>query len=497
MFNLGALDVVIALVVVLVVLSLVVQSVQQLVKKVLKLKSNTIQRSLEDLLGRVVTPIAAAAPAAPAAQQPGNPPAAVAPAAGLQGLLRRLFTRARPAETLATRVIAELGSLGRRSLFNKPMLDSIAKEDVQKVLTKIGAGAFYPDFQAKFQQLQAALDALTQVFETVRGAVLAGSASAKLAALEQALAPLRDDLAALRDGQGIKATAVLGDLLAVRRLRMADAFALLGEVQDRLQTELAAARAAGTDTAALQAAADALRDAADKLKQLGERIEEAVAPLAAKLEQVDLWYDTVMQGFNERYTRNMKTVAVAIAVLTVIGLNANFFALYQGIANDPKLRGAALAYGEKLEADRQKPQPTAATTPPAPAVPAAPATAGSPSVADVEQAGKEVATQAQVYEAFGFRRLHRDDVLRYWCRESPWGHRVPGADGTWHWGAWGPWLGNGLNTLLGWLITILLLSAGAPFWEDVLETLFGLKSMVRQKTATKNVETGEGGQPKP
>jgi hypothetical protein len=43
----------------------------------------------------------------------------------------------------------------------------------------------------------------------------------------------------------------------------------------------------------------------------------------------------------------------------------------------------------------------------------------------------------------------------------------------------------------------VLVSAGAPFWEDVLESLFGLKSLVRQKTGTKNVEETQGGQAKP
>jgi hypothetical protein len=43
----------------------------------------------------------------------------------------------------------------------------------------------------------------------------------------------------------------------------------------------------------------------------------------------------------------------------------------------------------------------------------------------------------------------------------------------------------------------LLLSVGAPFWQDVLESLFGVKNLLRKKSDTRNVEQLSGqGQPK-
>jgi hypothetical protein len=51
--------------------------------------------------------------------------------------------------------------------------------------------------------------------------------------------------------------------------------------------------------------------------------------------------------------------------------------------------------------------------------------------------------------------------------------------------------------LVGWILMTLLLSVGAPFWEDTLESLFGLKNILRMSSETKNVETKSGtGQPK-
>ena len=261
MLNLGALDVIISLVVVLLVLSLVVQSIQQLVKKVLKLKSRTIESSLGDLLGKVVTPIggAAAASAATAAPAPAPP----------RGAFRRLFGKARAEEGLVVEVIDELKSLGRRTLFNQPILDSIAKDDVVKVLTKIGASRLYPAYRQRFQEVEAAIAEVVQALDAAKSVALTGSTSAKLASVEGALAPLAYDLASLSDGQQVKATAVVGDLIGVRRVQMQSILATLGEVQDQVKQDIAAAQAAGQPTDGLTTVATALRAAADGLKRLG------------------------------------------------------------------------------------------------------------------------------------------------------------------------------------------------------------------------------------
>lgn len=52
-------------------------------------------------------------------------------------------------------------------------------------------------------------------------------------------------------------------------------------------------------------------------------------------------------------------------------------------------------------------------------------------------------------------------------------------------------------TVFGWAIMVMLLSVGAPFWQDTLESLFGIKNLLRQKSGTQNIETQSGaGQPK-
>src|SRR4051812_31978171 len=129
MFNLGALDVVISLVVVLIILSLVVQSIQQLVKKVWKLKSRVLLRSLEDLFGKLVKADVGAAGNGGAGNLPSPEaaPASTARSDSLWARLTRAFGRVHSADAMVTELVEELKLLGRRSLFNRPMLDSIAK----------------------------------------------------------------------------------------------------------------------------------------------------------------------------------------------------------------------------------------------------------------------------------------------------------------------------------------------------------------------------------
>jgi hypothetical protein len=329
-------------------------------------------------------------------------------------------------------------------------------------------------------------------------------------------------------------------------------------VQAGVAQQIAATRLAGQPTAALEAAAIGLQAVAGNLVALGRAAEAALAPLQAKLAEVETWYDTVMQGFSERYSRHMKTAALLISFVTVLLLNANFFTLYRTIATDAGLMNRLVSEGQVLV----PPTPTAPTTPTTPTTPVSPAvppatrgaaardggapatpatattaptattattvptattaasaalpapgsaipagvspaadaspagaasTAGTPpgtTVQQVRQEAEEVAAFAATFNSLGFSPLSWSDVASYW-HQAPWGAQpvppVPAAI----------WWRQGASTALGWLITTLLLSAGAPFWEDLLESLFGIKTLLQQKTATRNVEEDEGGQPKP
>ena len=345
MFDLGVLDVIISIVVVLLVLSLIVQSIQSLLKKLLKLKSSIVFDSMEDLFKYIDT----------------------------ENLVNTT------PKQLVAEVTAQFKQLGRVSFIRKnPMLDSISKADLQKILTKLHG---------------------------------------------------------------------------------------------------------------------------DKLKA-----------------EVENWFDTVMQGFEERYTRHMKTVALLVSFAVVILLNANFFNIYRNIADSDIRRAEILQRGEALldrlkaqEAggDQKKPAATPTATPTAtpPAKPKATPSPGgasastSPTTTASDQAAKandeikeeirknakETQQYVNDYKGLGFTPLRWQQISDFF-----------GSTGDWAGKSFTEKSMHGLRVLVGWTIMALLLSVGAPVWQDTLESLFGLKGLIRKKSQTQNVEESPGeGQTKP
>ena len=85
--------------------------------------------------------------------------------------------------------------------------------------------------------------------------------------------------------------------------------------------------------------------------------------------KVDAWFDTVMQSFEERYTRHMKSIAVAISVVVVVYLNANFFRIYRDISTSDVKRAMIAEQAPRImaSADRQlKNQDSAPSPTPSP-----------------------------------------------------------------------------------------------------------------------------------
>lgn len=194
------------------------------------------------------------------------------------------------------------------------------------------------------------------------------------------------------------------------------------------------------------------------------------------LGKVDTWFATVMQSFEERYTRHMKTVAVILSFAVVIFLNANFFEVYRKISGNGPVRAAIVKKGEELD-KRLKERP---------ANPPAGDQTDLQLKAEVEQLKKETAAYVANYQEFGFEPFTRQQLKDYFSAEGPW-HRDANPPNRFLYA---------LKSLIGWTIMALLLSVGAPFWQDALESLFGIKNLLRKRSDTKNVED-KGGQPKP
>jgi len=488
MININTLDTIIAMVIVLLILSLVVQSVQQALKKLLKIKSRQIEDSLVDLFEHVL------------GENVGEKKGA---SRGLFGRLvqnsplLRIFGGKHPAEydenvkNLYDEVKKGFERAGRVSQRGKLMLDSIAKSDLLKVLSSVSPTVINPKFTERWDSAKGEYDALVAAVGAFKPSEFSERLSEedkeKLARMQGALRQLINDISAyLRgeivpgagdvsdesaeegggaeggnagQGQAVSHATLLKDVIKLNALRLDDVSGLISEAQKAVEEQLARAEQDPNGAAA----AAALRGGADTLRALARSVatfDRAVDQLLANLTRAETWFDTVMQGFEERYARSMKTWGVVISLVVVILLNASFFDVYKNIATNDTLRGNLVQMKDEVT---KRIQESAARGEPA-----------TPTTVQkwVDDASKNVSESAAAYTSLGFTPLWQ-------C----WGQCYPDYRSRFH-------------GFVGWVIMALLLSVGAPFWQDALESLFGLKNVLRKRSDTKNVED-KGGQTKP
>ena len=509
--DLGILNTIIALVVVLLVLSLLVQAIQTLIKKLLKLKSRQIEDSLKDLYEQVVdVPQAEATP-------PSQP---LAVTSKVKALVTRnsVASATAPAELFKNKVLEQFKNIGRKTLLGNPVLDSLSKEDLFKVMGKLESEDFFPDYVQKFQVLCDQIEQLrvALVDNIANDPALRGTASTKIAEVRAILAPIFNNVTSILDGKTVKPRVLFADLLRIGKLDIHGLLSLFDEAQQAItkQKEIAATANNQIEVAALQKISDELAQVTRLLGDLSQNFVNAVAPLRNKIDQVELWFDTVTQSFDERYTRHMRTASILISVVVVIFLNANFFQVYRSLSRNEIQRNLVADAGATLLSDVKQTQ----AAKPNPAATPNPNASPSPTPkteAELQKDFQAIDKLSGAYEGFGFKPLTGEEVnaflwsLGVWTK--PWGtwggfrlDKTTTNDGqeVSVWNAqdgtqWWQSRKENAGTLVGWAIMVMLLSVGAPFWQDALESLFGIKNLLRQKSGTQNVETQSGtGQPR-
>lgn len=466
--SLKMLDSLIAIVGVILVLSLIVQSLQSALKKALKIKSRQIEDSLLDLFENTL----------------GRHDIQTQGMVASSPILRLLFFRKHPStqaapevQALMNAVAAKFKDIGRVAQSGRWILDSLSKDDLLKVLARVAPGTLLPDLPPLLVDVCRQVDDLASTLAGVEGSTLSGQASAQLARLRQAVDPLINDVKAIykvkaQTGSAspggavvpkeLDPTLLVGDALRLREVKLEDVLGILTELQKEVDLDLAARQQAGQDAQALKLASTGLKTVATQLTDLHAKLDLAIAPLRNRLSSVEVWFDTVMQSFDERYARGMRTWSLVLSLIVVVALNANIFTIAGRILSDDATRKAVLAAVETEQKKATKgPQPAAAvTTPPA----------GQPPTAQsiVKDTQKAIQPNVVLYTSLGFGLKSREDLVH-----------------------------NPVGTLAGWLAMAMLLSVGAPFWQDTLESLFGVKNLLRKNADIKNVEQQSGqGNPK-
>jgi hypothetical protein len=408
MVDLGVLDNVIGVVVVILLLSMVVQSLQGFIKKLLKFKSRQIEQSLKLLLEKA---------------------AATAPPKG---------------GATAEDVLEHFKGMGRVTAMNTHAVESIAKKDLSKVVATIEASTILPEkskeavtaFLKSFQEAQQAILALANV-------QLPDPLVAKIAELRQKVVPLVAHVKPLLDDAGsIRPEVIVKDVIALREFPAADVMKIVTE----LQSQIDQAAAADRSNAVLQSAALHASNLTHAAADLNARLSAAIARIRERIDTIETWYDTVMQGFEERYARHMRTWGFIISLVVAVAMNADLAHIYKRMATDDVSKQILLSQFKsipKAQDSAAQPETVQAAT---------------------AQLQRELDIALASYPAFGLEPLN---PAEWWRTKNGW---------------------QMLKSILGWIIMAFLLSLGAPFWHDALESLFGLKNLLRSKTETRNVE---------
>jgi hypothetical protein len=178
------------------------------------------------------------------------------------------------------------------------------------------------------------------------------------------------------------------------------------------------------------------------LDGLPEGISKRLKPIIAGVEtdvqnqraNLEAWYDDTMARVSGWYKRKTQIILIIIGVVLVPAINANAIAMAERMWNDDAVRSAVVAQAQAN----------------ASAKPAGKTTTADQKLADAADSVDKV---VKVGIPMGWR-----------------GAAVPHGDG-------------GIATAVGgWLLTILAISLGAPFWFDLLSRFSRLRSSGKPET---------------
>jgi hypothetical protein len=197
----------------------------------------------------------------------------------------------------------------------------------------------------------------------------------------------------------------------------------------------------GTVTFAALRASVAAMSNQDLKKALLPLIDKAAGNLDEARKNIEDWYDSAMDRLTGFYKRRTQVALFIIGIVMAIVLNVDTVRATKKLWNDPVLR-------EHMLEQARKQQPV-----PAPTTPADVSAARN----DVVAAGREV---SNLYSTQGFPAGWNQEAKQAWdfsgfsCAK-----------------AWSLFL-----VLLGWFLTAIAVTLGAPFWFDLLNKTLGLNT---------------------
>jgi len=204
-------------------------------------------------------------------------------------------------------------------------------------------------------------------------------------------------------------------------------------------------------------------------------------------QNIENWYDSAMDRVSGWYKRRTQFIIFAIGFFVAIAVNADTVVIVKKLATDKALRdsvsAAAVEYAKANATASPTPTPSPTVTPtpsPLPSPTPSPLPGCGPGKEDTPQC-KYNKTESQLaslglpigWDTPGNQHAGQsaeDERLRTW----------PGLH-FWDKNFWDNWRIQFRIHFLGWLLTALAVSMGAPFWFDLLNKFIVIRSTVKPK----------------
>ena len=220
------------------------------------------------------------------------------------------------------------------------------------------------------------------------------------------------------------------------------------------------------------------------------RVEQVVALLRKEADgdpqalkaHVETWFNDAMERVSGWYKRRTQLLLLIWATVVTVGTNSDTLVIANALWRDPALREALVQRAERYVAEEAPAAVPAVTLATDQAPPPPPLPPDQQAEIDFQAASARydaaMADLSELQLPIGWKRpaLAREEDVDTSLRlvtdtaTDDW----PGA--IWEEGAAGRWASAAREHFIGWVITILAVSLGAPFWFDTLNRIISIRS---------------------
>jgi hypothetical protein len=192
----------------------------------------------------------------------------------------------------------------------------------------------------------------------------------------------------------------------------------------------------------------------DVKKALLALIQNAHRDIQQAQKNIEGWFNDTMERVSGWYKRRTQVWTVLIAIVLTLCANADTLQIVKTLWTDPTLRAELVEQAGQRTAAQQDSHPIATTV--------APGTQGSQPIAPT--AGAPATPEASPATAANYSRPSQNELASLghvlgWSWQS-----LPASGGQW------------LDRIFGWLLSIIAISLGAPFWFDLLNRFMRIRS---------------------